>query len=181
AALCASFSMSSGWVKSVGQWLMRDYRISEFAMLMTTGLLFFPPLLLSVWVLQKTPAPDEADRLLRRDRDVMDHRARQAFLGAYWPGLSLLVFVYIALTVLRTIRDDFGVELWRDMGAAQEASVFGQTDTIVAFSATAFNALAICVRNNLKAIRAVIGLMCAAFGLVVLSSLLQRSGSIAPF
>ncbi len=62
AALCASFIISSGVVKSVGQWLLQDYGIGEYHMPMLTGLLFLPPLLFSVWLLQSTPSPDQRDR-----------------------------------------------------------------------------------------------------------------------
>ncbi len=101
AALCASFIMSSGVVKSVGRWLIQTHGVSEFVMPMLTGLLFLPPLLLSVWVLQATPPPDELDKKWRSERKSMNRSERRRFLSAYWPGLSLFVFVYTALTVIR--------------------------------------------------------------------------------
>lgn len=36
---------------------------------------------------------------------------RVRFLSAYLPGLSLLVLVFIALTILRSARDDSGARL----------------------------------------------------------------------
>jgi hypothetical protein len=65
AALCASFIVSSGVVKSVGSWLIQEYQVSDFSMPMITGAIFFVPLLISVWVLQMTPPPDVEDRELR--------------------------------------------------------------------------------------------------------------------
>ena len=50
AALCASFIMSSGVVKSIGQWLILDKSVDEFHMPMIVGLIFLLPLLFSVWV-----------------------------------------------------------------------------------------------------------------------------------
>ncbi len=181
AALCASFIMSSGVVKSVGRWMMQDFGVSEFQMPMLVGLMFLPPLLVSVWVLQRTPPPDEHDRHLRTERRAMSHTQRKKFLFAYWPGLSLLVFVYVALTVIRTIRDDFGVEIWRDMGVDKTPSVFAWSETIVAVCVTALNGLAVCIVHNLSAIRATVGLMCAAFVLVAGSALLQPEGLMSPF
>lgn len=93
AVLCASFIVSSGVVKSVGRWLIVDWNISEFVMPMLVGLLFFPPLLISVWVLQRTPPPSSIDVVARRERQAMDRHSRRRFLMAYWPGLFLLVFV----------------------------------------------------------------------------------------
>ncbi len=53
AALCASFILSSGFVKFVGSWLL-SIGVSEFAMPMLTGLFFVLPLLASVFLLQMT-------------------------------------------------------------------------------------------------------------------------------
>jgi len=181
AALCASFIAASGVVKSVGRWLIEDIGVSENRMPMLTGLIFLPLLLVSVWVLQATPPPDEADRRLRSERKAMDQTDRRRFLAAYWPGLSLLVFVYAALTVIRTIRDDFGVELWRDMGVSETPSVFAKTETLVASCVTALNALAICIRRNLTAIRLTAVMMCGAFAVVAASTVLQVTGRISPF
>jgi hypothetical protein len=181
AALCASFISSSGVVKSVGQWLIQGVGVNEFYMPMLAGLIFLPPILASVWVLQTTPPPDEVDRRLRSERNPMDRTDRQRFLAAYWPGLSALVFVYVALTVIRTIRDDFGVEIWRDMGVSETPSIFARAETVVAVQVTALNALAIWIRHNLTAIRVTVGLMCGSFAVVAASVLLQKSGQASPF
>lgn len=181
AALCASFIISSGVVKSVGRWLVQDYGLSEFEMPMVTGLLFLPATFLSVWVLRATPIPDEHDVRLRSERRVMTRADRRQFLTAYWPGLALLVFVYVALTVIRTVRDDFGVEIWRDMGVDETPSVFARSETVVAIFVTAMNALAIWITHNLTAIRVTMGLMCGSFGLTAAAALLQPTGWVSPF
>lgn len=181
AALCASFISSSGVVKSVGQWLMLDAGIGEYVMPMVAGLIFLPPLLISVWVLQTTPPPDEADRRLRRERKAMDGSERRQFLAAYGPGLGLLVLVFVALTVIRTIRDDFGVEIFRDLGVSETPSIFARVETLVAIVVTALNGLAIWIRNNLVALRVTVALMCVAFAVVVGSVFFQVAGSVSPF
>ncbi|WP_372717265.1 DUF5690 family protein [Novipirellula sp.] len=181
AALCASFIIASGVVKSVGRWLIQDFGISEFQMPMIVGLLFFPPLLIAVWALQKTPPPTEEDRRLRRERNSMNRGDRHNFLIKYWPGLACLVFVYVALTIVRTIRDDFAVEIWRDMGVNETPSVFATSEIAVALCVTALNALAICFRNNLMAIRLTLAGMGIAFALVVASVFGQGGGILSPF
>jgi hypothetical protein len=181
AALCASFIASSGVVKSVGQWLMLDAGVSEDQMPMLTGLIFAIPLLISVWLLQLTPPPDEADRRLRSERTTMDRSERRQFLAAYWPVLSLLVFVFVALTVIRTLRDDFGVEIWRDMGVTKTPSVFAESEILVAVTVTALNGMAIWIRSNRVAMRVIVSLMSVAFALVGGSALLQQSGELPPF
>lgn len=181
AVLCASFIVSSGAVKSVGSWLMQEVGVSAFSMPMVTGLIFFLPLLMAVWVLQLTPPPDDEDRLLRTERVAMTASDRRNFFRAYWPGLSLLIAVYVMLTVVRTLRDDFAVEIWQDMGVARTPSVFATSEMIVGIVVTAICGLTVWVKSNLLAIRMTIGLMCGAFLMVVVSTLLQRSGLIGAY
>ena len=181
AALCASFIVSSGVVKSVGRWLVQECGVSEFHMPMLTGLIFLVPLGLSVWVLSQTPPPNAEDRMLRRERNPMDRAQRRQLLGTYGPGLALMILVYVALTVIRTVRDDFAVEIWRDMGASTAPTVFAQSETVVAIFATALNAAAIYVAHNLTAIRITVGMMCASFGLSAIAVWMQSTGTMAPF
>ena len=124
---------------------------------------------------QTSPPPDATDCALRSVRGVMDRASRRRFLSEYWPGLTLLLFVFVALTVIRTIRDDFGVELWRDRGVGQTPSVFTVSETVVAFLVTGLNGLAIWIRNNRTALSASFWLIAASLGLVALSVLLQHS------
>ncbi len=66
--LCASFILSSGVVKSVGAWLMHSAHVDRQWMPAAAGGLFFPLLLVSVWVLSQLPPPnrrDEAERVRR--------------------------------------------------------------------------------------------------------------------
>ena len=181
AALCASFILSSGVVKSVGSWLIQDWGVSEFSMPMVAGMIFFVPLLIAVWILQRTPPPDQQDRELRNERPPMNSADRLNFLNAYWPGLSLLVLVYVALTIVRTVRDDFAVEIWRDMGAQQTPSVFATSEVWVGIGVTALCGLTIWVRSNWLAIRLTIGLMSLSFVLVLLSTMMQSVGGLSPF
>lgn len=181
AGLCASFIMSSGVVKSVGRWLMEQQRVAEFHMPWVTGALFFLPLLVSVWLLDRSPEPDAEDRRLRSQRTVMTRDERVRFLKAYAPGLAALLFVYAALTIIRTIRDDFGVELWSEMGVAKEPSVFARSETVVAIVVMLLNAGMIFVTSNIRALRLTTGLMTAGFALSVVAGLGQWQGWLSPF
>jgi hypothetical protein len=181
AALCASFIVSSGVVKSVGQWLIQEVGVTEYQMPAVAGLIFVLPLLASVCVLRATPPPDDEDRHCRRERNAMDSAGRKQFLAVYWPALLPLVFVYAALTVIRTIRDDFGVELWRELGVNGTPSIFARTETVVAICVTALNGSAIWIRHNPTAIRLTVVLMCGAFALVGASAALTLSGHLTSF
>ena len=111
----------------------------------------------------------------------MDRSMRRRFTAAYWPGLALLVSVYIALTVVRTVRDDFAVEIWRDLGSGETPSVFARTETLVAVLVMACNGLSILVRGNLAAIRVTMALMGMAFVLVGVSLWAFRADAVSPF
>ncbi len=181
AGLCASFIVSSGVVKSVGRWLVVDKGYSEFEMPYLTGLMFLGPMLFFVWLLQRTPEPDAEDRRLRSERSIMSRTQRWEFFVAYLPGLSALLFVYIVLTVIRTMRDDFGVEIWRALGVQKQPEIFAQSETVVAVVATVLNAFAICIVRNLSALTAATALMCGGFVVVVSAALGQWMGMMAPF
>ena len=181
AGLCASFIISSGVVKSVGQWLMLTHGVSEFMMPCVTGALFLPPLFLFVWLLQRTPEPGEQDRLIRSERRAMTGAERRTFFRTYSSGLILLLFVYSILTVTRTLRDDFGVEIWQGLGVKEKPEVFGTSETIVGLVVTALNAFAIVFVRNIAALRAATGLMVVGFGIAIGATLIQWQGELSAF
>lgn len=181
AALCASFIVSSGAVKTVGRWLIVEQGVSEFDMPYMTGLMFFLPMLFFVWLLQRTPEPNQEDRRLRSERSVMSRAERVEFIRAYLPGLMLLLLVYICLTVVRTMRDDFAVEIWQAQGVEKQPAVFAQSELMVAVVATLVNALAICFIGNLAALTAATVLMCGGFALSATAVILQWTGHLAAF
>lgn len=181
AGLCASFIVSSGVVKSIGRWLMDSHSVSEFHMPWVTGALFFPPLLFFVWLLHRSPEPSDLDRQVRSERGTMSQQDRRQFFRAYAPGLSLLLLTYIVLTIIRTIRDDFGVEIWSSLGVSEKPAVFTQSELIVGLVATALNAFAICFVRNLAALRAAAVMMCAGFIVAIGATIAVGEGRVSPF
>ena len=181
AGLCASFVVASGVVKSVGRSLVLDYNISEFWMPAVTGGLFLVPLLIAVWFLQRVPDPSLADQQLRMKRTPMSRRDRLEFFSAYSPGLSLLLAIFLALTIMRSIRDDFGVEIWSSLGYSTEPMIFAKAETVVAIVVTILNAIAIVIRNNRFAFQAVMGLTGVGFAVVGVSMFMLNRGTIGGF
>jgi hypothetical protein len=88
AGLCASFILSSGVVKSVGRSLVLDYHVDEYWMPALTGLIFAPPLALSIWMLTRIPPPDATDVEHRTERKPLTRIDRWAFFTKYSVGLS---------------------------------------------------------------------------------------------
>lgn len=181
AGLCASFILSSGVVKSVGRALVLNYGVDEYWMPALTGLIFAPPLALSIWMLTRIPPPSDEDVEQRTERKPLTRIDRWAFFTKYSVGLSLLLGIYIVLTILRSVRDDFAVEIWISLGVPGKPEVFAQTETIVMLAVTALNAAAILIARNRTAFLTALVLVGSGFTLVGLASLLQSNGVLGPF
>jgi hypothetical protein len=180
AILCASFILSSGVVKSVGAWLMHSVHVGEFWMPATAGALFMPLLLVSTWVLGQLPPPNAEDEAERVRRAPMTAAERSGFLKTYAPGLALLVLSYILLTALRDFRDNFAAEIWTALGYGGEAGVFSASEFPVAVIALGAMAAVMVVRDNLRALMVVHGLVASGFVLLGVSTLAYQAHLIAP-
>lgn len=148
AMLCTSFIVSSGVVKSAGEWVMLRGWAGPFWMPAFTGLLFAPLLLLCVAGLAALPPPSPADEAVRVARKPMGGAERRAMWRAFAPGLVLLVVVYVGLTALRDFRDNFAVEIWSGLGFKNDARIFTVSEAPVALIVLATLALVMFVRNN---------------------------------
>lgn len=149
AGLAISFIVSSGLVKSIGKYFI-NLGINEYWMPFWSGLIFFPLLLLSVYGLTIAPNPTKIDQKERSVRLPMDFEARKGFLNKYGLGLIVLIFVYVLMTILRDIRDNFGVEIWKELGIT-DASIFSKTETIIGFVICILTALMYFVKEHKKA------------------------------
>ena len=180
AILCASFILSSGVVKSVGKWLMVDVHVSPFWMPAATGVIFLPLLAVSVWALMQLPPPNAADEAARVRRQPMDRAQRRAFLAAYAPGVVLLVMAYVLLTAFRDFRDNFAAELWTALGFGEASGVFTASELPVAVIALAVMGAMMLVRDNLRALLVMHGVIVAGFLLLGLSTLAFQAHLLSP-
>ena len=126
--LAASFVFSSGFVKSVGTWLMQSFAVTENWMPFLTGSLFFPLLVASVFLINHIPSPNAEDIAMRSPRQPMTKQERKQFFKEFMPGILLLILVYMMLTALRDLRDNFVVEIWRDLSIAVGPELLTQTE-----------------------------------------------------
>jgi len=181
AGLCCSFIISSGFVKSVGSYLIERMGVSEYWMPFLTGLVFVGPLLLFVWMLAQVPPPKTEDLEHRSERLPMDRRDRWRFFAAYSVGLILLVTTYVLLTIMRSVRDDFAVEIWRELGEAKKPAIFTQSETLVMFGVVAINGAAVFVRNNRRALQTAMLTILAGFFLVCLAVVGFQRGWLSGF
>jgi hypothetical protein len=147
ASLSCSFIVSSGIVKDVGLWLLRS-GVSESWMPFAVGLLFLPPFLASVWFLNQLPPPDVADIAVRVRREPMNGKQRREFVRRFFLGLLPLMVVYFFLTAYRDFRDNFGTELFGELGYRNEMALFARTEIPVALSVMTAMALLNLVADN---------------------------------
>jgi hypothetical protein len=176
AGLCASFVLADGVTRSLGAALL-SWGVSEYWMPSAAGGLFLAPLLVFVWMLSRVPAPDLDDCAARTERDVMTAGDRRALVWAYLPGLSLLLVVYLAVTILRSLRADFAPELWKALGAAVQPETFAQSELWVALGVLTLNGAAVLIRDNRRAFFT--SLATCGLGFVLLAlALVGRAGPL---
>ena len=181
AGLCASFIISSGIVKSVGRHLILNWNVSEYWMPFATGLLFVVPLLVSVWILQQIPKPSASDIAHRSERNTMTRGDRIAFFRRHWLGLLGLLTIYMLLTVVRSIRDDFAVEIWRDLGYRGKPNVFARSETLVMLGVVVITGAAVWINSNRTAFLTSLGLVAGGFVVIIAVVLGYQQGVLSPF
>ncbi len=179
AGLSCAYVVASGAVKSIGATLL-GAGISDAWMPATTGLIFLPLFLLAVWGLSMVPPPSAADVAARTEREPMSKVERRAFTRRYWPGLLLLVTVYLFLTAYRDFRDNYAAEIWTDLGSSQSASVFALTEIPIALSVMVVLALLYLVKSNRLGLLLTYLIMIAGSALIGVGTLLFDLGTIGP-
>jgi MFS family permease len=151
AALAVSFIFSSGFVKSVGGWLLLEFQISEFWVPFVTGLVFALPLVFFIYLIEKIPPPDEADIEARMDRTPMTAADRRKFIRSFLPGLIACIFIYAFATIFRDIRDNFSADMWKEMGYLNQPAIFAKTETPITLIVLVLVGSMVLIRNSYKA------------------------------
>ena len=152
AALAVSFIFASGWVKSVGAWLMVQYSITEFWVPFFTGLVFAIPLMVFVYGLEKVPPPSEEDEQLRTKRISMKAIDRKNLLKQYLPGIIAFVVIYLFATIFRDIRDNFSADMWKEMGYTTRPAIFTQTEIPITIFILIIMGAVVLIKNSFKAL-----------------------------
>lgn len=157
AGLCASFILADGVTKSLGTWLLNQ-GVSEFWMPAAAGAIFALPLGVFVWMLSRIPPPSAADVAARTARPPIDRRDRWSLLHRYAWGLSMLVVIYLAITVLRSVRADFAPQIWEGLSGERAApAIFTYSEIFVALGVMVVNGSAVFIRDNRRAFFASLG------------------------
>jgi len=165
ASLSCSFILASGAVKDVGRWLL-SAGVPQYWMPAAAGLLFFPPLVLAASLLDRVPDPDAADEAEREARPPMQAHDRRSFARRFSPGLVLLLGVYLALTAFRDFRDNYGIELFEELGYAGQPALFSRTELPVAALVLVLMSSLSIVRDRRRGLAAVFLVMTSGLALV---------------
>lgn len=129
--MSVSFIFASGWTKSVGVWLMKEWGVAELWMPAVTGLTFVPLLGICLTLMASLPAPSAADIAERSERVPMDAAQRRGFLVKNAVPLTLLIVPYVLLTVYRDLRDTFMADVLKELGVRPDPSFFARVESLV--------------------------------------------------
>lgn len=180
ATLAVSFIFASGFVKTVGGWLLLYFNISEFWVPFYTGLVFAGPLLLFVYMMEKIPPPDPDDIADRMNRVPMLASDRKAFVRLFLPGLAACILIYCFATIFRDIRDNFSAEMWKEMGFFDKPELFAQTETPITLIILLLIGSMALIRDSFKALMLAHVFIGIGFILAGISSWLFINESLAP-
>lgn len=148
--LCASFILADGFCKSVGTFIL-EKGVPEHWMPFVSGTIFIFPLFLFVWMLSKVPQPRDSDIIARSKRTPMNREDRRRFFSKYAIGLSLIILVYLFVTILRSMRADYAPEIWKGMGYEIKPDKFIISELWVTLGIVLSSSVMIFVKDNKRA------------------------------
>jgi MFS family permease len=178
AVMAVSFIFAGGFTRSVAKWLMIDFGVPDKWMPFATGAVFVLPLILFLYLLEKIPPPDEEDIRSRTARLPMNGIERKMFLKKFAPGIFVITIIYMLLTVMRDVRDNFMTNMWTELGYAGNYKIFTQTEILISVIVLCLMAMLVTVKRNIHAFRIIHSLVLAGFLIAYLSSLFFVHGEL---
>lgn len=170
--MCVSFIVSSGAVKAVGK-AITNLNVSEFWMPAVVGAIFYPILVIFVFLLNSLPPPNEDDINSRTARVEMNRKDRIRLFVEFWPGITVMTVFYMTLTAYRDFRDNFAAELWIAFGYSGQPSVFATSELIVAILVVIPIGLFMLIRRHIIGLIAYHILILVGMVVVLLSAILN--------
>lgn len=172
AAMAVSFIFAGGFTRSVALWLKDAWQVPEQWVPFVTGLVFLLPLIFFIYLLERIPAPTQDDIDERTERLPMQREERKKFLQQFGTGTVAVIILYLFLTIMRDIRDNFMSNIWTELGYGQKPAIFTQTETITSLVILAMISLLVGIRKNIRAFRLAHIMVLAGFLLAGISSAL---------
>ncbi|HEY0244605.1 MAG TPA: DUF5690 family protein [Mucilaginibacter sp.] len=179
AILSTSLIFASGFIKTIARMVHSSFHISEYTMPFITGALFVIPMLLFVFCLELMPPPTAEDISQRTKRAPMDAAERKQFLQRFLPGIILTLVIYVLLTIMRDVRDNFEVEIWTSLGN-KDNTIYTKIDTIISIVVLVAISLLILVKKNLRAFRLIHLMIIGGCLLIAIGTVLFNMNIISP-
>lgn len=176
--LGVSMIISSGTAKSVGLYVMNNLHVNEFWMPAQIGAVALPLLLLLGWVLNRLPVPTKEDVAMKSERETLNGKQRRELFKNYMPFLTMLFVANIAIVVLRDIKEDFLVNII-DV-SSYSPWLFARIDGVVTVIILAIFGLMVLVKNNLKALSVLFGLIITGMVVMTVISFGQGRFQLSP-
>jgi len=180
--LSVSLIISSGILKTA-YFEIHDWfpYVTEFWMPALVGVIFLPLFLLFVWMLSVIPEPTATDILLRTERVPMSKEDKRNVLKEFGFGILCFVLLYSLLVTMRDFRDNFSVEIWKEIGGAWDKTIFSKTEIITGLIVLVAIGCLSLIRSNIKGFWAVQWLIALGVLLSGVSTLLFQLKLLPPF
>lgn len=178
AGLSVSFIFASGFMKSFARWV--NVYFSTFWTPFIVGLIFLIPLCIFVWMLEKIPPPSLEDEKMRTKRAPMSKKRRVKFIRQYPIIVVLSTLIYMVLSTVRAIRDDYAIDIWTTLGMDTDASIFVKTETMVGLILLFLIGFMFMIKNNKLALLFNYGLVAIGLLFCVISSYCFQLGFLSP-
>jgi hypothetical protein len=188
AGLCASFILAGGVSKTVGSvilnftqqsWLW-SVPTSERWMPFLAGVVFLIPIAVFIGILSRVPPPDALDVSARSVRDTMNREERLRILRKYAGGLMAISMMYLLVTILRSLRDDFAPEILVGLGATVSSDAYATMDFWVALIVMVVNGSSVFITNNQRALQVSLGVCALGCVATLLAVALQMTTPLSP-
>ena len=179
ASLSVSFIFSAGLCRSVGSYLTRDWGVSETWMPLAACGVFFIPLIIFLWLLDKLPSPSALDEELRTKRKPMNREDRKRFVSTFLPGIIFFVLGYMLLTAFRDIRENFASDVWKILGYGNQPGIYTRTETPVSISVLIIMGSIMLIKNNKTALMVNHAIIMVGMMLIGFSTLLYQQQLIS--
>jgi hypothetical protein len=177
--LSVALIISSGLVKTLGQFVLDRFAVGEYWMPVVTGALCFPFMVVCAYLLNQVPEPTAKDIQQRSKREPMTQGERRTFLRRFGLGIGLLMLFYGSLTVLRELRDSFAADIWKELHV-DGAFIFTQTEIPIAIFVLILMGLIVFVRNNWRALNIIYVITIIGGLLMIAATLMFTTGIIGP-
>jgi uncharacterized membrane protein YhdT len=188
AGLCASFILAGGVSKTVGQLILQFLQQSwqwsipqsERWMPFLAGAAFLIPIAFFIWMLGQIPPPDTQDETARSKREPMSPADRARILRTYGLGLLAISVMFLLVTILRSLRDDFAPEILAGLGATVKAGDYATIDFWVALIVMIVNGSSVFIKSNRLALQASLGVCGIGFVVTLVAVGLQWTTPLSP-